>query len=129
MGTVWLTQLTKLGKVDISKLSSGARFMLMIYCDAADNDTGVAFPGTPRLMRLSGYGERQVQRYVQELREHDFLQLVKNRGGRRMYATYRLQLVKSSVPAESRAELERMGLSSSDNGEGDDEAGADPPAS
>lgn len=122
MGVVWLDQLTKLGKVDISALSSGARFMLFLYAEAADNNTGRAFPGTPRLMRLSGYGERQVQRYVQELRTAGFLELERNRGGRRLYATYKLRLERSAVPAESLAELQRLGVAPGDAAGGEGEA-------
>lgn len=129
MGTVWLSEFSNAKKTDISALTTGARFLLMLYCDCANNETGITYPGTPYLMRMTGYGERQVQRYVQELRSAGFIQLVRNRGGRRMYATYRVQLSKSNVPQEAREELERLGIAPDVEGEGAHEDGdGAPPA-
>ena len=104
---------------DISVLSPGARFTLFCYCECADNYTLLAYPGTPLLMRMMGFGERQVQRYVQECRERGFLSVVKNRGGRRQYAVYRVNLGvpavdTNKIPPEVRDELIRKGLLSDD---------------
>lgn len=84
--------------VDLSALSPGARFVLLIYCEHADNRTHHAFPGTPRIQRLTGFSDRNVQRYVQELRNAGLLELVENRGGRRNFATYRVVLPGLAAP-------------------------------
>lgn len=99
----------------LSGLTPGARFVLLIYCDVADDDTLEAFPGTPFLMALTGHGERQVQRYVQELRDRGLLELVENRGGKRRFATYRVAIGvpvrdAKSIPPEVRAQLAQQGL-------------------
>lgn len=100
---------------ELSGLSPGARFVLLLYCECADNNSLEAYPGTPMLMSLTGHGERQVQRYVQELRTRGFLELVKNRGGRRQYATYRVTLGvpivdPTAIPQEAREALAQQGL-------------------
>ncbi len=77
-------------RVDISGLTSGARFLLLLYCEYANNNTHLAYPGTPTLVMLTGLAERQVQRYVQELRDKGFLRIHENRGGRRQYAVYQV---------------------------------------
>lgn len=113
-----LTKFRKSGE-DLSGLSPGARFVLHLYCDFADNNTLLAYPGTPLLMQLMGFGERQTQRYVQECRDRGFLTVVKNRGGRRQYALYRVNLGvavldPTKIPPETRDELIRKGLLSAD---------------
>jgi hypothetical protein len=113
-----LTKFRKSGE-DLAGLSPGARFVLHLYCDCADNSTLLAYPGTPLLMQLMGYSERQVQRYVQECRQRGFLVIVRNRGGRHHFAVYRVNLGvpvldPNKIPPEVRADLIRRGLLTDD---------------
>ena len=114
---------------DFSNLSPGARFVLHLYCDWADNFVLTAFPGTPTLMHATGYSERQVQRYVQECRDRGFLSIVKNRGGRRQFAVYRVNLGvpvidPDKIPPDVREKLVRMGVMSGDGAGGVQDADA-----
>lgn len=73
-------------------LSTGARFVLCIFCQLADDTTLEVQPGVPFLMTLTGYGERQVQRYVKELSDRGLVEVIQNSGGRRKYAAYRVSI-------------------------------------
>lgn len=104
-----MNHLVRDGDVNLTDLSSGARFLLMIYCQHADNRTHIAYPGTPRLVRLTGLRDRQVQRYVQELRSAGLLRIVENRGGRRHFASYEVTIgLEPTMSAEAAEELDRM---------------------
>ena len=72
--------------------SVGARFILMLFCELADDDSLEARPGVAKLMLLTGYGERQVQRFIKELVDHGLLEVIENHGGRHRHASYRVAI-------------------------------------
>lgn len=99
--------------VDLTELSSGARFILAWYCEHADDRTFIAYPGTPRLARLTGLSDRQVQRYVQELRGKGFLRIYENRGGAHRYASYLVCVgIEPTLDPVAQEQLRAMGYGS-----------------
>jgi hypothetical protein len=57
-------------------LPRGLRLIYLALADLADDDSRFVFPGTDILAWKTGYKERQVRRYVQDLREMGLLILV-----------------------------------------------------
>lgn len=101
-------------------LLPGARFLLMLYCEMADDRSLEAWPSTGLLVKISGMAERSVQRHVEDLRAAKLLHLVEAGRGRPKGAKYRGNLYRvtlgvtpvaeGEIPPEAKQQLEEQGL-------------------
>lgn len=73
-------------------LSPGARFVLWLYCELADDDTLVTWPSLLEIQRLTGMCERSVQAHLRVLVKKGRLVLVSSGGGRKYTNSYRVEM-------------------------------------
>lgn len=107
MATVLLNRYKEL---DLGTFTPGTRFVLWVYCDAADRYTLSTFISTHQVVKLTGMAERSVQRSREELAAGGMLALVSRGCGRRKSSVYRVTIGLEPTPVGSIPPMERQRL-------------------